>query len=131
MGLQERTGLSTHTNRAPAALRVVTRLCPALCDPINCSPPGSTVHGGSPARMLEGVAMPSSRESAQPGTQVPHVAGGFFTEPPGNSRNTGVGSPSLLHGIFPTCETNQGLLHCRQIPYKLSYQTSPVIQIKF
>ena len=33
-----------------------------------------------------------------------------------------MGSLSLLQGIFPTQESNQGLLHCRWIPYQLSYQ---------
>ena len=37
----------------------------------------------------------------------------------------GVASLSLLQGIFPTQESNQGLLHCRQILYQLSYQGSP------
>ena len=37
-------------------------------------------------------------------------------------QNTGVGSLSLLQGIFPTQELNQGLLHCRRILYQLSYQ---------
>ena len=40
-------------------------------------------------------------------------------------QNTGVGSLSLLQGIFPTQESNQGLLHCRWILYQLSYQGSP------
>ena len=39
-------------------------------------------------------------------------------------KNTGVGSLSLLQGIFLTQELNQGLLHCRQIPYQLSYPGS-------
>ena len=39
-------------------------------------------------------------------------------------QNTGVGSCSLLQGIFPTQESNWGLLHCRQILYQLSYQGS-------
>ena len=37
-------------------------------------------------------------------------------------QNTGVGSLSLLQGIFPTQGSNPGLLHCRQILYQLSYQ---------
>ena len=37
-------------------------------------------------------------------------------------QNTGVGSLSLLQGIFPTQESNQGLLHCGQILYQLSYR---------
>ena len=40
-------------------------------------------------------------------------------------KNTGMGSLSLLQWIFPTQETNRGLLHCRQILYQLSYQGSP------
>ena len=39
-------------------------------------------------------------------------------------QNTGVGSPSLLQGIFPTQESNWGLLHCRRILYQLSYEGS-------
>ena len=40
--------------------------CPTLCDPMDCSPPGSSVHGILQARILEWVAMPSSRRSSQP-----------------------------------------------------------------
>ena len=40
-------------------------------------------------------------------------------------KNTGVGSHFLLHGIFLTQEQNQGLMHCRQILYQLSYQGTP------
>ena len=39
--------------------------------------------------------------------------------------NTGVGGLFLLQGIFPTQESNWGLLHCRQILHQLSYQGSP------
>ena len=42
------------------------QLCLTLCDPVDCSPPGSSVHGILQARILEWVAMPSSRESTQP-----------------------------------------------------------------
>ena len=41
-------------------------------------------------------------------------------------QSTRVGSLSLLQGIFPIQELNQGLLHCRQILYQLSYQGSSV-----
>ena len=37
------------------------QLCTSLCDPMDCSPPGSSVHGILQARILEWVAMPSSR----------------------------------------------------------------------
>ena len=44
------------------------------------------------------------------------------SEPPGKPKNTGVRSLSLLQGSFLTQESNQGLLHCRQI---LSPQEPP------
>ena len=40
-------------------------------------------------------------------------------------QNTGVGSLSLLQGVFPTQELNPGLPHCRWIPYQVSYKGSP------
>ena len=48
---------------------------------------------------------------------------GRLLNSPWNSpdHSTGGGSLSLLQGIFPTQEANQGLLHCRQILYQLSY----------
>ena len=61
-----------------------------LCDLMDCSLPGSSVHG------------------------IFHAS-------------TGVGRHFLLQGIFPTQGSNQGLLHCRQILYQLSYQGSPII----
>jgi len=46
------------------------------------------------------------------------------SELPGKPKNIGVGSLSLLQGIFPTQESNQGLLHFRWILYQLTYQGS-------
>ena len=43
-------------------------------------------------------------------------------------KNTGVGSHSLLQGIFPTQGWNPGLLHCRRILYHLSHQGSPYLE---
>ena len=40
-------------------------------------------------------------------------------------QNTGVGSLSLLQGIFPTQGSNPGLLHCRRILHQLSHKGSP------
>ena len=59
----------------------VAHSCPTLCNPMDCSPPGSSVHWILQVRILEWVAMPSSRVSSQPRgwTQVSHIAGGFFT----------------------------------------------------
>ena len=42
-------------------------------------------------------------------------------------QNTGMGSLSLLQGIFPIQGSNPGLLHCRQILYQLSHKGSPTI----
>jgi len=52
-------------------------------------------------------------------------ADSLLSEPPGKPMNTGVGTQSLLQGIFPTQELNYGLLHCRQILYQWRYQGSP------
>ena len=45
-------------------------------------------------------------------------------------KNTGVSCHALLQGIFPTQESNQGILHCRQTLYQLSYQGSPYLTAK-
>ena len=45
---------------------LVTQLCPTVFDPIDCSPPGSSVHGILQERILEWVAIPFSRGSSQP-----------------------------------------------------------------
>ena len=46
---------------------------------------------------------------------------GLYSPRNSPGQNTGVGSLSLLQGIFPTQGLNQGLLHCRWILYQLSY----------
>ena len=48
---------------SPPVKVLVTQSCPALCDPMDCGPPGSSVRGILQARILEGVAMPFSRGS--------------------------------------------------------------------
>ena len=62
--------------------------CLTLCNPIDCSPPGSSVHGILQARLLECVAISSSKGFSRFKEQIPVscgscIAGGFFTtEPP-------------------------------------------------
>ena len=58
--------------------------CPTLCDPLDCSPSGSSVHGISQARILEWVAFSFCRGSSQPRDQtgVSCIAGRFFTTKP-------------------------------------------------
>ena len=60
---------------------LVIQSCPTLCDPVDCSLPGFSVHEILQARILERVAIPFSRVSSQPRdwTQVVHIAGGFLT----------------------------------------------------
>ena len=54
-----------------------------LCNPMDCSPPDSSVHGILQARTLEWVAMSSSRGSSQPRILAsPALAGRFFTTEP-------------------------------------------------
>ena len=72
-----------------------------------CPPPGDLPNSGI--------------EPRSPTLQVDSLP----SEPPGKPKNTGVGSLTHLLGMFLTQESNQGLLHCRQILYQLSYQGSP------
>ena len=97
----------------------VAQLCTTLCDP-TCN----RIHGILHARILEWVAFPFFRASSQPRdwTQVSHMAGRFFTSwAIGKPKNTRVGSLSLLQWIFLTQDSNQGLLHWRQILYQLNF----------
>ena len=102
----------------------VAQLYLTLCDPVDCSLLGSSVHGILQARILEGVVFPFSRGFSQPGlepTSPTLLADSSLSEPPGKPNNTEVGSLSILEEIFLTQESNRGLLHCRQILYQLSY----------
>ena len=67
------------------------QLCPTLCNPMDLSLPGSSVHGILQARILEWVAIFFSRQSSWPRdrTRVSWIADGFFTpEPPGKPLHT-------------------------------------------
>ena len=63
---------------------LVTKSCLTLWDPVDCSPPGSSLHWIFQARILEWVAIPYSRGSSWPRdwTCVSCLAGGFFTTEP-------------------------------------------------
>ena len=77
---KSRTWLSNWTELNCMPTRLVARLCLTLCDPVDCSLPGSSVHGISEARILEWIAIPFSRGSSQPASTVsPALAGRFFT----------------------------------------------------
>ena len=92
---------------------------PALqADSLPSEPPGNPKNT---------VAYPFSRGSSwlRNWTRVSCLADGFFTNWAIRKAQTGVGSHSLLQGIFPTQGMNSGLLHCRQILYCLNHQKSP------
>ena len=64
-----------------AMLCLVARSYLTVCNSMDCSPPGSSVHGDSPGKNMEWVPMPSSRGSSQPRdwTQVSYIAGRSFS----------------------------------------------------
>ena len=65
---------------------IVAQSCPTLCNPVNCSLPGSSVHGIFQARILEWVAISFSRGSSPPGIQPGSPAlqaESLPSEPPG------------------------------------------------
>ena len=102
--------------------------CPTLCDPMDLACQALLSMGILQARILEWVAMPSSRRASQsrdqtrsPTLQVDSLP----SEPPGKPMNTGVGGLSLLQGIFVTQESDWDRLHFSWILYQMSHQGSP------
>ena len=81
-----RTWSLTDINISAGCVCVCVQSCPTLCNPMDCNPPGFSVHGISQARILEWVAISYARESSQPRDQTcvsvpPALAGGSL--PPG------------------------------------------------
>ena len=106
---------------------LVAQLCQTLCSPMDGSPLDSCPWRFSGQEYWGGLPCPppgnlpnSGIEPRPPELQV----NSLLSEPPGKLKNTGMGSLSLLQGIFLTQELNWGLLHCRRILYQLSYQGS-------
>ena len=114
---------------ARCVLCLVARSCLTFVTPWTVAHQAPLSMGILQARILEWIAMPSSRGPSQhrDWTYVYCIVGGFFTIwAIRNPKNIGVGRLSLLQGIFPTQKLNQGLLNCRQILYQLSYQGNPL-----
>ena len=90
----------------------VTQSCPTLCDPMDCSLQGSSVHGIFQARVLEWVAISFSRGSSRPRdrTWVSHIAGRRFTVWATREAILSVKEPQTASGYH----TEQGriLHHC-------------------
>ena len=74
-GADRRGGKNTQKSESEVA-----QSCPTLCDPVDCSPPGSSVHGILQARVLEWVAISFSRGSSRPRdqTHVSHIVSRGF-----------------------------------------------------
>ena len=107
----------------------VTQSCPTLCNPM-----AWTVHEILQAKILEWVAIPFSGDLPNPGIKTGSSTlqvDSLPAEPWGKPKDSGMGSLSLLQGIFLTQELNWGLLHCRWILYQLSYQGSPIDYISY
>ena len=113
---------------------LVTQLCLTLCDPMECSPQGSSVHGISQARMLEWVAISSSRGSSQPRarTRVSLIKGRFFTnwttreaQPnPGSHSKHSTAShvgrlTSQIDAGHRLVQGHRGAIHARCQPFRL------------
>ena len=84
------------------------------CDPMDYTPPGSSVHGISQARILEWVAIPFFRGYSWPRDQtcVSFIAGGFFTSaPPGEPLKMLCTTSHYLQGRQKTGSLGPGHLH--------------------
>ena len=104
---------------------LVAQSCPTLCDLVDCSPPGSSVHGILQARLWNGLPCPPPEDLLNPGIEFRSFTlqvDPLPSEPPGNSKNTGVGSLSLLQGNLPDpgIEPGSPPLQVNSLPAKLS-----------
>ena len=95
----------THTH-----LSEVAQSCLTLCDPMDCSPPGSSVHGILQARILEWVAIslfPSPGDLPDPGIEPGSPvlqADALSSEPPGN--------PNIMQGQI---RSSRKAKRCKQL----------------
>ena len=84
-------GMIVNDNSVCVRVCSVPQSCPALCDPMDCSLPGSSIHGVVQARILEWVAIFSSRGSYSPGIKPSFpasatLAGSFFSAEPSGKK---------------------------------------------
>ena len=112
-------------------------LCLTLCEPMDHSPPDSSVHGDSPGKNT-GVSYHALLQRIFPtqglNSGLPHCRGNSLpSEPAGKPINTGAGNPIPFPGDLPQPRIELGSPELRQILSQLSYQGSPVgsIQLTF
>ena len=104
---------------------LVAQLCLTLCDPMDCSPPGSSVHGDSPG-MNAGVGCHGLLQGIFP-TYVskPRLSCCrwilYYLSHQGSPRILAWVAYPFSRGIFPTQDSNWGLLHCRWILDQLNH----------
>ena len=126
--------VNTYINVCVCAVCLVAQSCPTLCDPMDCTLPGSSVHGDSPSKntgvgchaLFQGIFPTQGSNQGLTALQILY-------------RLSQKGSPRILEwvaypfsrGIFPNQESNWGLLHCRWILYQLSYLGSPFQILSF
>ena len=117
---------STLTGLCAVLCLVTTQLCPTLCNPMDCSPPGSPVPGDSPGKNT-GVGCHAFLQEIFP-TQglnpgLPHCRWiRYHLSHQGSPRILEWVAYPFFRGIFLTQGSNPGLLHCRHILYHLSYR---------
>ena len=101
----------------------VAQSCLTLCNPMDC-----TVCGILQDRILGWISFLSPGDLPNPGIELRSPTlqvDSLPAEPQGKPKDTGVGSLSLLQGIFPTQEQNPGLPHYKQILYHPSHNGKP------
>ena len=99
--------------------------CLTLCDPVDCSPPGSSVHGISRQEYLRGLPFPPPGDLPNPGTEPvsPSLAGGFFASEPRGS--PGWGREAAKHPAVPGPAMQPGMPQ-PQTPTGLKLGNAPV-----
>ena len=101
-------------------LCLVSQSCLTLCHPMDCSPPGSSVHGDSPGKktgegchaFLQGI-FPIQDQGSNPGLLLCRWILNCLSHQGSPRILEGMDSLSLLQGIFPTQQSNPSLLHFR------------------
>ena len=111
---------------APQCVRAQSlQLCLTLCELLDWAHKVPLSMGFSRQEYWSGLPCPPlKRDLPNPGIEPRSSAlhvDSLPSEPPGKPKNTGVGTLSLLQGIFPTQGSNPGLLHCTQTLYHLSH----------
>ena len=121
--MEERVTAASRPGPRGAALCLVTQSCPTLCDPLDCSPPGSSVRGDSPGRntgagcqaLLQGI-FPT--QGSNPG--LLHCRRILYCLSQRGSPRLGKPVAYPFSRGAPHPEPNQGLLLCRRALYQLS-----------